>query len=292
MYKINSALPLVWRTPTSLQIGVDNPRVVLPKIYPAEERLLTALRAGIADASLHAVAAECGMTQAESTTLVTTLAPALGELPMLRSWRITLDGAGPFVDTLGILLIAAGHLVVRGSAAVSGKTDLAIVVGDYALDPHRPGGWLSRDIPHLPVVFSDETVRIGPLLGSQAQPGDSLALFPCEQCIELTHRDEDECWVAMVSQLVGIPALSQTPLLNAEVSSLIARWVHSPESQHISSNTAIRINSQTGAQEVLTFELHPDCACQALPRNVTVLGSSHGQSPAVPRTKKAASSRE
>ena len=289
MYKISSDLPLVWRTPTSLQIGIDQPRVVIPKIYPAEERLLTALRAGISDASLPAVAEECGLTPAETSAFMSALAPAFTTQPPLPSWRIALDGAGPLLDTLGLLLIAAGHRVSRASAAVAGKTDLAVVVGEYALDPHRPGGWLSRDIPHLPVVFSDESVRIGPLLGSRVSNDSDLEHFPCEQCIELTHRDQDECWVAMMSQLVSTPAMSQTALVNAEISALIARWIQSSTPHPITHNTAVVIDARTGEKKEVTFALHPDCACQALPRNVSVLGSSHGQSPVVPRTMKVAS---
>ena len=290
MYKLNPDLPLIWRTPTSLQIGIDNPRVLLPKLYPAEERMLSALRAGIADASAPAVAHECGLTPSESSALLTALSPALTQTPRTTSWRIAIDGSGTAVDSLGLLLIASGHRVVRASAAMAGTCDLAIVVGDFALDPYRPGGWLSRDVPHLPVVFSDESVRIGPLLGGRPMGAETAENLPCEQCIELAHRDLDECWVAMVSQLVGTPALTQTPLLNAEVAAVITRWVQSPSAHPLNSNTAVRIDAHSGAREELTFALHPDCACQALPRNVSVLGSSHGRSPAVPRIKKAASS--
>lgn len=289
MLKLNSDLPLVWRTPTSLQIGIDYPRALLPQLYPAEERFISALRTGFGDASLQTVANECGLTPSECSALLQALGPALIPSTGITSWRIALDGSGPLVDSLGLLLIASGHRVVRASAAVSGKTDLAVVVGDYALEPHRPSGWLSRDIPHLPVVFSDESVRIGPLLGTKASSHTPAEHLPCEQCIELTHRDTDECWVAMVSQMVGTPAPSQTPLLNAEISAMIARWLHSPDAHPISSNTAIRINAEDGSKEILTFALHPDCGCQALPRNVSVLGSSHGQSPAAPRTRRAAS---
>ncbi|MEY2698366.1 MAG: hypothetical protein RL720_322 [Actinomycetota bacterium] len=289
MLKLNSDLPLVWRTPTSLQIGIDNPRALLPQLYPAEERFISALRTGFGDASLQTVANECGLTSDECSAFLRALGPALIPTSAQTSWRISLDGSGPLVDSLGLLLIASGHRVVRASAAVSGKTDLAVVVGDYALEPHRPSGWLSRDIPHLPVVFTDESVRIGPLLGTRPASLTPAELLPCEQCIELTHRDKDACWVAMVSQLVGTPAPSQTPLLNAEISGLIARWVQTPDAHPISSNTAIRINAKDGSKETLTFALHPDCACQALPRNVSVLGSSHDQSPAVPKTRRAAS---
>lgn len=290
MHKLSSGLPLVWRTPTSLQIGIDHPRVVIPKIYPAEERLLSALRVGFSDASLTAVAEECGLTRIETSAFMSALTPALTEHSPAPRWRIAVDGSGPLVDTLGLLLIAAGHHVFRTSAAGAGKTDLAIVIGDFALEPHRPGSWLSRDIPHLPVVFSDESVRIGPLLGSRVSSKSTLEHYPCEQCIVLTQRDQDECWVAMMSQLVGTAALSQTPIVNAEVSSLIARWIESPTSHPVAHNTAVVIDTRTGGKDVVTFALHPDCACQALPRNVSVLGSSHGQFPVAPTTKKVASS--
>ena len=290
MYKISSDLPLVWRTPTSLQIGIDHPRVMIPKIYPAEERLLSALRAGISDVSLPAVAEECGLTPAESSAFMSVLASAFTTQPPIPSWCIALDGTGPLVDTLGLLLIATGHRVIRASAAFAGKINLAVVVGEYALEPHRPGGWLSRDIPHLPVVFSDESVRIGPLLGSRVSNDSDLEHFPCEQCIELTHRDQDECWVAMMSQLVSTPAMSQTALVNAEISALIARWIQSSTPHPITHNTAVNIDARTGEKKEVTFALHPDCACQALPRNVSVLGSSHGQCLAVPTTRRVASS--
>ncbi|MEY4533275.1 MAG: hypothetical protein RI926_1044 [Actinomycetota bacterium] len=291
MYKINSELPLVWRTPTSLQIGIDHPRVVLPQLYPAEERFISALRAGFGDVSLTAIAAECGLTPPERDALLTALGTALIPTEPRQSWRIALDGSGPFVDSLGLLLIGTGHRVVRASASVAGSSDLAIVVGDYALQPHRPGAWLSRDVPHVPVVFSDESVRIGPLLGGKPADESSAEKFPCEQCIELAHRDMDDCWVAMASQLAGMPAPSQAPLLTAEVVALLSRWVNSPGSQPITSNTAIRIDAANGAREILTYALHPDCACQALPRNVSVLGSSHGQCLAVPKKARVASSR-
>ena len=289
MYKITSTLPLVWRTPTSVQIGLDHPRAVLPKLFPAEERFLSALRTGFADASLNTVAEECGLTVPERDAFLIAITPALEQETPRRSWRIALDGQGPLVDSLGLLLIACGHRVVRASAATAGKCDLAIIVGDYALEPHRPAGWLSRDIPHLTVVFSDETVRVGPLLGSK-QPLESVhEHFPCDQCIELAHRDRDECWVAMASQLAGTPAPAQTPLLNAEIAAVVTRWIEDPHAHPIGSNTALEISNKDGAREVITFYLHPDCACQALPRNVSVLGSSLGQFPAQPTRVKAAS---
>ena len=290
MYKITSALPLIWRTPTSIQIGLDNPRSVFPQLYPAEERFLSALRTGFGNASLTTVAEECGLTPDETDAFLTVIAPALVQEKPNPSWRIALDGTGPFLDSLGLLLIALGHRVVRASAHTAGKCDLAIVVGEYVLEPHRPGAWLSRDIPHLPVVFSDESVRIGPLLGTTPRAPAEISHYPCQQCIELAHRDRDSCWIAMASQLLNTPAPSQTPLLNAEISATIARWIQTPTEVPITTDTALVLWAN-GAREETTYALHPDCACQALPRNVSVLGSLRDQFLAEPTTMRAASGR-
>jgi hypothetical protein len=293
MYKINPDYPLVWRTPTSLQIGVDNPHVVLAKIYPSEERFITALQSGFGDVSLPTVSEECGMTSAETDGLLLALNSALlpqsGPGLSANRYRISLDGTGPFVDSVGLLLIGIGHTVVKTSAAVSPRCDLAIVVGEYVIEPSRIGGWLRKNVPHLPVVFSDQNVRIGPFLGATPESQANLLDFPCSQCIELHHRDRDDCWPAMASQLAGKPAPSNTALLRAEVSALIARWISSRESVSIAPNTSLNIAVKTGEIQEITFELHPDCACQALPRNVSVLGSMHGQFPVAPTREKVAS---
>lgn len=294
MYKINPEYPLVWRTPTSLQIGVDNPHVVLPQIYPSEERFITALQSGFADVSLPTISEECGMTTAETAALLSALGPALLPRSGLGipspSYRISLDGNGPFSDTVGILLIGMGHKVVKASADLSLRCDLAIVVGEYVIEPSRISGWVRNNIPHLPVVFSDQHVRIGPLLGTPPELNVDLLDLPCSECIELHHRDRDECWAAMASQLAGRPAPSNTALLRAEASALIARWISSRESLPLTHNTGVNIAVTDGEIREITFWLHPDCACQALPRNVSVLGSMHGQYPAVPRREKVASS--
>lgn len=288
MYKLNPDLPLVWRTPTSLQIGVNSVACLLSEVSPGGERLLSLLHKGIGEPSLPLIARECGLSLATARELLTELEPALRVPPRQPSLRIALDGQGPFIDQLGTLLVQCGHRVVLASARTAGPADLAIVVGTFALTPHRTGDWLRRGIPHITVCWGDTQVDLSPLLGSTPTAHDDVSRFPCAECLELHHRDEDELWPVIATQVANQPAASLTPLLRTEVSALLCRWISSPGQIPLDSQTGIRITALTGDKEKVTFSLHPDCACQALPRNVSVLGSSRGQFPAAPTTEKVA----
>lgn len=286
MYKLNSDLPLLWRTPTSFQIGTSPAEVIVERVYPGEERFLSALQAGISDASLDAVVEECGLSKDQADSFLSTLSPAFGSYDPQPSLRIALDGSGPFIDSLGLMLIGMGHRVIRASALTAGKCELAIVVGDFVLDPHRTSDWLRREIPHLPIVFGDRTIDIGPVISPRhPEPQHS----PCYHCIELHRHDSDSAWVAIASQLINVCSPVQNPLLCSEVASIVGRWIHNPERESLRSNQILTLVASTGAISTTEYLLHPDCACQALPRNVIVLGSSHGQSPAEPTRVKAAS---
>ncbi|AXE54787.1 hypothetical protein AURUGA1_01106 [Aurantimicrobium sp. MWH-Uga1] len=286
MYKLNSDLPLLWRTPTSFQIGTSPAEVVVERVYPGEERFLAALQAGISDASLDAVAEECGLSKEQADSFLSRLSPALGSNAHQSSLRIALDGSGPFVDSLGLILIGMGHRVIRASALTAGKCELAIVVGDFVLEPHRTSDWLRREIPHLPIVLGDRTVDIGPVISPRhPEPQHS----PCYHCIELHRQDSDSSWVAIASQLIGVRSPVQNPLVCSEVASMVSRWIRNPERESLRSNQILTLAASTGEIRTREYLLHPDCACQALPRNVIVLDSLHDQYPAVPTTAKAAS---
>lgn len=288
MYKLNPELPLVWRTPTSFQIGVNPAVVLIDRVYPSEERFLSALQRGISDVSLGLVAEECGMSPHEAESFLASMAPALVSNLRQKHMRIALDGCGPFVDSLGLLLIGMGHSVVRAGALTAGKCDLAFVVGDYILEPHRTSDWLRREVPHVPIVFGSNQVDIGPVLGTKrSEPRHS----PCYHCIELHRHDRDSAWIAVASQLIGVTSPLQKPLVCAEVASMVARWVHTPESIPLESNQMLTLSAENGQRTTTSYSLHPDCACQALPRNVIVLGSTPDLFPAEPRIGRVASSR-
>lgn len=75
--RLDPRLPLVWRTPDSLQLGVDRPPVVLSAVSRLDERLLDALGRGISRGGLDMIAATEGATPAHVTQLLDLVRPAL-----------------------------------------------------------------------------------------------------------------------------------------------------------------------------------------------------------------------
>ena len=281
MYKFHPHYSFLWRTPTSVQIGAENALVILEDVTPPEERLLSALLAGVSEPTLNAIAKDAGLRPLARQELLEKLSPVLigtASAPQATRMRIALDGTGELVNTLSRTLVGQQHSVVMGSAAVSGRCDLAIIVAGHELEPHRAGAWLRRDTPHLPVWFGDRKIHIGPVAGT----GSPTAA--CIHCVQLHRVEENPLWPTLATQLIHRPSASQTFVTCAEITSLLARWLENPGSHALGPNQALELDSQTGELREITYALHPDCACQALPRNVSVLVPRTDPSPAGPRT--------
>jgi hypothetical protein len=77
MQRIDPRLPLLWRTPSEIQLGFASPRAVLVDLTPAEEYVVSALHSGVSDLSLRALGAQRGMSAADLSGLLRRIAPAL-----------------------------------------------------------------------------------------------------------------------------------------------------------------------------------------------------------------------
>ncbi|MCU1576544.1 MAG: hypothetical protein JWP70_1248 [Leifsonia sp.] len=283
--RLDPRIPLVWRSPDVVQLGVERPLAVVTDASTADERMLEALAGGVTRAGLSMIGTNAGATEAEVTRLFTSIRPALlprESGPAAPSPRIVIDGSGRTAEHLAAMLRASG-CAVNGDAEPGSvdlaidSADLAVVFAHYAIAPERYGIWLRRDIPHLAIVFGDRGVRIGPLV----EPGTG----PCLYCVELTRTDDDPDWPAMAAQLYTRTAPAETPITSAEVASLAARAILA----RVGGGTAIdgyaarsiRIDNETGATTVREHRPHVDCGCQALPGNVMELVSRHaaGRSP-------------
>jgi len=75
--KLNPFHQLLWRTPTTLQIGVGSSARIIADITPAQERLIDALYYGLPTASLAAIAKQSQLPQGEANDLVRRLGPLL-----------------------------------------------------------------------------------------------------------------------------------------------------------------------------------------------------------------------
>ncbi|MBB5633870.1 bacteriocin biosynthesis cyclodehydratase domain-containing protein [Cryobacterium mesophilum] len=263
--KLDPRYPVVWRSPDSLQLGVDAPRVLLNQVSTAHERMLAALAVGVTRAGLTMIGNECGLDADAIAAFERDIRPALSThtVPVpTRAPRgiVTIDGRGPTADRLEWRLREAELDSRRpaGSGDADELTDFAVVLGDFVLDPGTRQRWLRRDVPHLPVVFSDKSVTIGPVI----EPGDG----PCLFCLELHRKDADPAWPAIASQLLGRRSPIESPFLASEAATAVARIVHSRVAGiRADTATSISIDAATGHRVRRTWTRHPECGCAGIP---------------------------
>ena len=75
--RINPRLPLVWRNPSTLQIGVDPPVVVIDNLSEGALMLLEALVKGLTPPGATLLAGEAGVPLQECQRILQALDPAL-----------------------------------------------------------------------------------------------------------------------------------------------------------------------------------------------------------------------
>lgn len=256
--------PVVWRTPTSLQIGAEQPIARIESISTAVEHLLGAVMAGISRAELDDLAARVGAGPAEVRSFLDGIAPAL--LPPERrreppAWIV--DGVGKTADGIRSLLHRVG-LPDAAESEVRRRPDIAVIVSTHVIDPRRYVRWLSSDIPHLAVVYTDVGVELGPLV----EPGAG----PCLHCLALERTEADAAWPAMASQLLGRPSLAESEPLISEVSARVARIVTArlDDGANELVSSSLRIDGHRVTGHLIAHRPRPDCGCRSLSGTVTV----------------------
>lgn len=257
--KLDPRYPVVWRSPSSVQVGIDPPVVVLHAVTEAQERLLAALAVGVSDAGVAIVTRQ---SAALSTELLERLSPALlAPDPRLDDPAVVaVSGVGPLADDLARILGGSGVHVLTSATAdalVDRGVDLAVAIAHHVLPPALHSLWLRRDVPHLPVVFTDSAVLVGPLV----EPGSG----PCLRCLELHRRDADPAWPAVATQLLGRRGGAESALLASEGAAAAARLVLERLARgEPGASTAVRIDASSGERAVTQWQYHPDCGCRGI----------------------------
>ncbi len=265
IFQLDPRIPRVWRSPTDLQFGVDRRLLVLHDVTTAEERLLGDLERGVTRDGLSALA-RAARTPVDIDSLLSRLRPVLRQpaptTPSVRR-RIALDGGGATARRIATILSSCGLSVTSDIAEVD-RVDAAVVVGHFAVVPERHGRWLRRDIPHLPVVFGDRTVAIGPLV----EPGSG----PCLSCQERHRMDADPAWTALATQLSGRTSHLETDLVGTAVAALASRMIMTrlTRGSRRFAAASIRYDGVTGATDVVAVRHHAECGCRVLPGTGTV----------------------
>lgn len=271
--RLDPAIPRVWRTPTDLQFGVDVPVLLLHQVSSAQERLIAALDGGVTPGGLEMLAQRAGADAGTASRLLETLGPVLERPPAepaADAPRIVIRAHGTAGAILAHLLRLAGYEPDCGegppedAAGPQPPAVAAVLLADFVIDPREAGYWLRRDVPHLPIVFADSGVRVGPLV----RAGEG----PCIRCLQLAATDSDVAWPAIATQLAGRTAPSHSGDLDldaaiAAVSVIRAR----PGCAWQVDSTHSVLLGRAGRFSVRHHRRHPRCGCAALPGSARAL---------------------
>lgn len=259
--RIDPRYPLVWRSPTSLQVGASVARVVFEELSHVDERLIAALSVGVTRPGLAVIARACGADESSVPALLGQLAPVLAAGGEPATSDVTVVGTGLAVSRIAEALADAGHRVritTDPVGAAATPCDLAIAVGHYVLAPELHGLWLRRDIPHLAVLFTDSGASISQIV----EPGSG----PCLYCLQLQLTDDDPAWPAISAQLWGRRSTTETALLSDEVAGIVCRSALARlERRHAASaHHSVDVDAVTGATTETPRGIHPNCGCAQL----------------------------
>ena len=287
---------LLERPGGELQVGLDPGRALI-FTGPSFADLLTALRAAPTTlAALTGIGQARGLASHQVTWTVNRLAEAglLHRQPRAVRGRVRLVGAGPIGLALARYLVeggvaellvfdntppeldlypTAGVLADRASAlaaALAGPTrvvplthwskpetepvDLTVVVADGPeVDRVITDHLVRHDQPHLVVRSLGDAASVGPLV----LPGRTS----CVRCADLTRRDADPEWPAVLAQLGRI---------RLPVPSLLAGWAASVAGAQALAFLDGRVPEAAGATlelapdlrtELRTWPAHTECGC-------------------------------
>lgn len=264
MYRLPPNLPLVWTSATSIQVGIDPPQARVDDIPDNAAPLLHALSQGTPASGLAMLARVHRVSQDWVNHLVSSLGPVLNsphssssvsDAPRLDLWSTSEAVAG----LAAVARQCGADLFMPES--ISDDTvptgDTVVLVADFLVHP-RWADKLSRDnIPHVPVVFSDQIITVGPLV----TPGHT----PCLVCVESHRRDDMVGWLEVSSQLWGARSPLHAPA-NIGVAWALLLKLLIPGAMHGTTPGCIRAayRASEGVISWQTVDFHPRCSCRGL----------------------------
>lgn len=256
VYRLPRNRPVVWRTPHSLSVGVDQPAVVVTDIPDAASPLIHALHEGIGRSGFVLLATQLGLDTDHATRLLDQLLPACRAEPVIQRPRVCVLGDSESTTTLASRLSGVSTLVETRESA-----DYVLVVSDYVVHPDWIRELSDGTIRHVPVLFSDLTVTIGPVI----TPG----VTPCLYCLSGRRDQDDAEWLSIQSQLFHTPsplaaghtadiAASLVVSLLPEVLCLPTQWDYTP------GHTRFRYRPATATLTTEAVDFDPECRCRGL----------------------------
>jgi hypothetical protein len=246
--RLDPRWPLLWRSPSSVQFGSDEPAAVLSEVSEGEDRLIATLASGISETGFAMLAESLGVPADRCQGLLEVLAPVLEREAESPSRVAAVLGDSALARSVASLLSSARVLGSPEDAAV------VVLVADWVVAPADHLRWLNRDVPHLPVVVAERGVTVGPLV----EPG----VGPCLYCVHLGRVDTDAAWVAIATQLLGRPPRELGSLEVAEAAVFTVRRVLERLRGEGAGGVSWRLDAEGGVSS-RGWAPHPECRCAA-----------------------------
>src|SRR5690554_3532921 len=114
--QLNPDVPLVWRSPSSLQFGVESPLVRIDDITGGQEQLVAALVSGATRPGLQLIAESVHASDAEVNELLALLDPLLGRPDPAPTGTVSVIGTTPTAVRLRNSLTEVGLSLVPPEA--------------------------------------------------------------------------------------------------------------------------------------------------------------------------------
>lgn len=203
--KIDTEIPYFWLQDARFRLGFDKQITKMLQLQGKEAQLLAEFFHGVSEDGAKMFAKEYDVSEERLETILRTIEPALIRTPSNKRY----ENPGISINYSGIEEI--GHKIQQyyggtyfqnpRSAAVRTIENVTILAGRYVNLPHQSQHLLSDDTILLPVVFGDQSVRVGPII----LPGIS----PCVFCHYLTIQRRDPDTATMVSTRFTQPTTTE-----------------------------------------------------------------------------------
>lgn len=305
--RIDPAIPLVWRTPHTLQLGGVRPVVVLDDPGELEHGVLALLQRGVERETLGMICAAIGTGSAGLDALLRRLEPAL--LPAAPTAARAMAGSGHPDAPAGTQAVAAAGdrpAVASGPAPGGRAAHAPLVVIDGDLELGTAVGAALAGLGHRVVAAgsapSNARVAFAVLAAQWVVPpalhlswlrrdvphvcvvheGDAVRIGPlvepgatgCLRCIELHRRDADAAWPVVAAQLANIPAPELDPRTLALVAAHAAALADERLAHGVTAfgETSLSVPTTAGLPSAAQHSPHPECGCRSLAGTATAPG--------------------
>ena len=261
MLRLDAAHPPLWRTPTSLQFGVE-PVAALDDPAPWEERMIHELGRGLPERAVEPVARAWGAEPGAADRLLRRLAPALETRAPERARGAVIrvpvgfDPADARAVADAVRDSGIPARLVTGDDDVSVSDDETVVLlAAHIVDPRVAADLLRDDVPHLPIVFSGARAIVGPLV----RPGATA----CLMCVEAQRRDADPAWPALAAQLLGRAGAPVGRAFALEAGLVAARLLNESDEPARSAHS-VTIRADSSRRSWQAHPPHEECRCRSL----------------------------